>query len=118
MDIATAQQHAAGLRELADWIEEHSGHLKDSDFSMSPRFLLCRLTRDEFIESVPLLEGQYSVIGDKAGYLTLERTFGPVRVELYIDKDKVGDRVERVRTTTEWALAPEVVAAITPEAVA
>lgn len=119
MDIERAQNLSEGLRDLADWIDRHSTDLEQSDLSQNIRLLMCRIDRDEFVASVPLLEGQYEVDTDTdTKYLALIRWFGPVGLHLYIEKAKVGERVERMRPATDWELDPDVAAAITPEAVA
>ena len=117
MYAAKAQTISEGLRSLADWIDVHHVDLEESDLSGPVRLLLCRINREQFIASIPLLDGQYE-IDDDGKFLNLIRRFGPLELHLYIEKDRIGERVERMRTTTDWELAPEVAAAIAPEAVA
>ena len=106
--MAAAISYAAGLRELADWIDENEGLLKAHDFSPRSTLLICRGEKDEFLEAAQALGIEHSEMEQKGRYLNVTRHFGPIDVQVYIDAVKVGTPTTRLRPTTEWELDPEV----------
>lgn len=105
MDV---QAHADGLRELADWIEENSEVFTGSDFSGQSPILLCRIDQDDFVATAQALGVEQSEVEVKSDYLYVSRSFGPLRVAVYIAADKVGTEQTKMRPTTEWEIDPTV----------
>lgn len=112
-----AQDHANGLRELADWIEEHADIISGSDFSNPPALLLCRLNPDAFVAAAQALGVEQSEVSIKSGYLNVSRAFGPFRAEVFIEADEVGESTTQMRPTTEWTINPEIRDALGTKAV-
>lgn len=106
MDATKTAEYAAGLRELADWFEEHGEQLSLGDVNQDARLPICRTTQDEFLDAARML-GPCERDEDRR-YFTLTRRFGPVRIDLFIDPKHVGTSKTTMRPTTEWELNPEV----------
>ena len=64
-----AKTYADGLREFADWVEEHAEILSGSDFNSQPTVLLCRINAEEFITAAHALDVERSEVAVKSGFL-------------------------------------------------
>ncbi len=111
MDVDRAAEYAAGLRELADWIEEHHELVSEGDL-MRAHFLMCRLDRDQFLELSQAVGGKRLPDLDRGKWFTTGREFGPFLVQVYIAQEAVGSEVKRMRETTEFEIDPDVLAAL------
>lgn len=105
MDAATAAEQAAGLRELADWIETNHDVVHAGDFSAT--LLMCRIDRAEFIEAARALTPTERDMNDPS-WFTLIRRFGPLKAQLYIAYDKVGEAHTELRPVESWKLDQDV----------
>lgn len=108
----TAAEHASGLRQLADWIEQNEKTLKPDDLR-GAALLICRIDKDEFLEAVEALGVEGAEITSDS-YLNVSRWFGPIKVQVYIDTSKVGESTTRLRKTSEWELHEDVRAVLHP----
>lgn len=111
----TAAEYAAGLREFADWIEEHGEamHLLEERLHL----LSCVATPEKFVARARLMGA-----GEKSSdenYFEFSRTFGPVKVKLFARHENVCTKTVTVKEVdvVEWecpsilADAPEAVPA-------
>lgn len=77
MDDAVA--YASGLRELADWMDEHPELA--SSIQASGSFYIFAYSKDEFRESARALGGHRAKNADD-NWFNVEREFGPVKLQV------------------------------------
>lgn len=121
--MSRATDMAAGLRELADWLDENEGALPDSNLSELMVNVWCR-DKDEFLTAARSLAGRREKIADDH-YFTVRRSFGPVHVDVYTARSEVCrrvvvDRIERaevvlpahVEEVVEWVCDEPILAGV------
>lgn len=104
----TAAEYIQGLRDFADWVEQHADEIPKSALG-TITMLLAASDRDDFVTRVALLDGQGQTERDST-YLKVIRQFGPVTVQVYSSLGNVGvveTHMKRVEVT-EWEPFPEL----------
>jgi hypothetical protein len=89
-----ATKTVSGLRELADWLEQHPEYAKDISFE---RAYVFTYDREEFVTASKALGGMRSKSADTA-FFNVERDFGTFTLQVTIDRGLV---CEKKVTTTE-----------------
>lgn len=104
-----AQSYADGLREFADWIDEHADELNDSDignFSPPGKVYWFTHSREQFAKAVRIL-GRGAKTKDEQ-WFNVTRDFGVVELEATCARHTVCERVVRgTREVTKTIRDPE-----------
>lgn len=104
----TAAEYTQGLRDLIAWIERHPEIEKNLDAKSSFIHVYC-FDQESFVEKLALLEGIAKIDHDSR-WLNATRSFGPMRVQVYMDINKAGGVTTEMRPVevTEWEPHPEL----------
>lgn len=116
-----ATEFVHGLREAADWIEQHADHVDDTyTFPSHNLRLLCYCTdSEEMAREVRILGSGQKEPDDN--YFAVVRRFGPIAIQVYTSREKVCRKVTRTEMraveVTEWECDP-ILATATEEVAA
>lgn len=97
-ELTDQQKMSAGLRELADFFDEHP-EVHHSE-KMTINHFVCN--RDEFIELAKHLKPFKKDPNDK--YYSLVRMFGPIKLDVYCNRDTICTKrtVKKLVEVDEW----------------
>lgn len=89
----TASEYSAGLRDFADWVDANAEFLEEESFAMDAalNFRIYALSAEEFALAVRAIGKGVKVPNDK--WMKVQRQFGPVMVEAFIDRAMVCRKV-------------------------
>ena len=89
----TATEYTGGLRDFADWVDANAEYLEEHSLSFGDtlHFRLYAFDAEQFAEHVRVLGRGVKVPDDR--WMNVQRTFGPMVVETYIDRETVCRKV-------------------------
>lgn len=93
----------AGLRELADFLEEHP----EAPLPY-PHLRVGAYGKEEFYEAVRAFAPMHEVEGMGASYIALQRNFGPLKVITEASRKTVCEPVVRTETVTAYELPADL----------
>lgn len=105
------EETIAGLRELADWLEQHPEQAAHLDLAGGTKLYHFSHTREEFTDAARALGGHRQKNADDA-WFNVERQFGPITVQVTIAREKVCEKIVTPREVTKHVPDPALVSEI------
>ena len=99
-ELTNQQKMSAGLRELADFLDENPDFADNNNREIIFYNYVCK--QERFLELAQQLGPFEKDINDT--YYTLQRTFGPIKVQVYCDRDLICTKrmVTKTIEVEEW----------------